>query len=486
MRAAMLPNSATDHRRKAGDRFLILLGIVLFGYALAGKGFAYLGVPPIFIGEITLVLGLITFLGTRGWSQVMRLSPALAALPLVALGMIRLVPGLQEYQLVAARDAVIWGYSLFALVVATLIIAEPDRLAMLLELYRRFSRWFPALIPIAFFAYRFGRDAMPSLPWAANAPIVHVKEGDVMVHLAGVLAFWMSDPKGKVKWIGVTLLTLDVALMGVVDRAGLLAFTAVVLLCWALKPRHTVAWRAIALIALGMVILWGTAFRLPIPGGKGREVSFDDFTKSFISMVGSNDRTSGLDSTKEWRLDWWAKIYDYTVHGPYFWTGKGFGPNLADEDGFQVQADKSLRSPHSIHMTFLARMGVPGLALWAFIHVVWFYCIGNAYYLARRRGEVRWAGWFQFLFAYYMAFVINGSFDVFIEGPMGGVWFWTIYGTGVGSLWVYRYRPDVLSDVESSDDAGQAESRNEDSGRAQLLPATGWRRPGLPLGTGAS
>jgi len=25
----------------------------------------------------------------------------------------------------------------------------------------------------------------------------------------------------------------------------------------------------------------------------------------------------------------------YTIHGRYFWTGKGFGVNLADDDGFR-------------------------------------------------------------------------------------------------------------------------------------------------------
>ena len=39
------------------------------------------------------------------------------------------------------------------------------------------------------------------------------------------------------------------------------------------------------------------------------------------------------------------------------------GINLADEYGYQVMADHSLRSPHSAHMTVLARMGAPGFAL---------------------------------------------------------------------------------------------------------------------------
>jgi hypothetical protein len=34
-----------------GDHYLVLLGGVLVGYAMMGKGFAYLGFPPIYMGE---------------------------------------------------------------------------------------------------------------------------------------------------------------------------------------------------------------------------------------------------------------------------------------------------------------------------------------------------------------------------------------------------------------------------------------------------
>src|SRR5205823_3428657 len=149
----------------------------------------------------------------------------------------------------------------------------------------------------------------------------------------------------------------------------------------------------------------------------------------------------------------------------YFWTGKGFGVNLATDDGFQVSQDESLRSPHNIHMNVLARMGVPGLFFWGFMHLTWLYGIVDAYLRSRRRGHQNWCGLFLFLFAYYLAFMINGSFDVFIEGPMGGVWFWTIYGTGVGALWVYRNRPEIFADFST------AVSADEDSRRAQLLSA---------------
>ena len=38
----------------------------------------------------------------------------------------------------------------------------------------------------------------------------------------------------------------------------------------------------------------------------------------------------------------------------------------------------------------------------------------------------------------------NAAFDVFIEGPMGGIWFWNIMGVGIAAVYVYRRYPLVL------------------------------------------
>jgi hypothetical protein len=39
----------------------------------------------------------------------------------------------------------------------------------------------------------------------------------------------------------------------------------------------------------------------------------------------------------------------------------------------------------------------------------------------------------------------NTGFDVFIEGPMGGIWLWCLYGAGIGCMWVYKRHPDLLT-----------------------------------------
>jgi hypothetical protein len=445
MRVALHQSGNEVLRDRIGDRFLLVLALALLGYALAGRGFAYAGVPPIFVGEAVLGFGIVAFALTRGWSSVMRRPQIMAILPLAILGFVRLIPGIGQYGIAAIRDAVIWGYAAFALVVATLIIAKPERLAKLVTYYRRFTKIFLLCMPVIFLVYRFAGDAIPVWP-GVGLRIIQEKEGDVLVHLSGILAFWMADPKFKVKWILATLLTVNMALMGVIDRAGLLSFGSVMVLCLIAKPRHEAAWRTISMLLCGVIVLWASSFRLEVPGGKGREISIEQFVESFRSIFG-HGKSEGSESNKEWRLKWWGEIIDYTFYGPYFWTGKGFGVNLADDDGFQVSSDKSLRSPHNIHMNVLARMGVPGLLLWTMMHLAWLYGVGDAYLRSRRRGDANWCGLFLWLFAYYLAFMINGSFDVFIEGPMGGVWFWTIYGTGVGALWTYRRRRDIFAEA---------------------------------------
>src|SRR5205085_2751396 len=115
-----------------------------------------------------------------------------------------------------------------------------------------------------------------------------------------------------------------------------------------------------------------------------------------------------LKGSKEWRLRWWRTIIDYTFYGEYFWTGKGFGINLAADDGFQV--DPFLRSPHNGHMTILARMGIPGITLWFTVHLTWLFAMTMAYIRARRKRDWKWSGLLLFLLIYYAAFLTNASF----------------------------------------------------------------------------
>jgi hypothetical protein len=421
------------------DKYLLGLCLILLGYAIAGRGFAYL-----FVGELALGAGMLVMVCAPGWSRIFQVPQLLLLAPFWAWGLARTIPYIRIYRADAVRDAMLYGYSGFAVIVASLILSNPTRLVTLLRRYRTFAYLFLALIPIVMALFRGARQAIPAWPWA-GVPIIHEKEGDIMVHLACILAFWISGLPGKVKPIWMILLTANVAAAGVIDRAGLLSFLMVVALCTASKPRNAIVWRVSVAAVFAALALWITNVHIPVPGGKGRDISFEQIVTNVQSLAGADTGAEGMDSTKEWRVDWWHTIAKYTFFGPYRWTGKGFGVNLADDDGnFQVLRDNSLRSPHSAHMNFLAREGVPGLALWIVLQLFWFFSMASGYYTARVRDDSRWEAVFLFLIACWMAFLINSSFDVFFEGPMGGVWFWTIFGVGAAAHYLHKRQPEVL------------------------------------------
>jgi hypothetical protein len=166
------------------------------------------------------------------------------------------------------------------------------------------------------------------------------------------------------------------------------------------------------------------------PPPEGRPATLQQLIENILSLFGSssNDR---LEGTKEFRLAWWGKIIDYTVFGDYFWTGKGFGVNLADADGFQITRDHSLRAPHNSHLTVLARMGVPGFVLWLLLQAWFGIGLLRSVLAHRRAGDARLAAIAAWLLVYWVAIMVDTSFDPFLEGPQGGIWFWVVFGMGM-------------------------------------------------------
>ena len=431
-------DSASENPRSPArlGPWLTLLCLTLLGYALAGKGWAYVGVPPLFVGEIVLALGMIGFLLHGRWLDILQSPTVWLLFALAAWGFLQTYPYFHSYGADALCDAAIWGYGAFALFVFSALRERPERLSALIRAYRRFPPLFLTMVPVLWTATRImPRIAMPHWPWA-DVPILETKGGDIMVHSAGILAFWVSGLAGRVRAIWVLPLTACVVLVGTYERSGLVSFLAVFAFCMYLRPRNHMLWRMVALGLCGVVLLAATGIRVKMPN-REREISFEQLVANLTSTVSSSS-AGDLDATKEWRLEWWSDIYDYTIDGKYFWTGKGFGINLADDDGYQVEEDHALRNPHNGHLNMLARAGVPGLVLWLLVHLSWAATVLRAYLDSRRRGEERWSQLFMVLLAYWIAFMINTSFDVYIEGPMGGIWYWTVFGVGLAAVANYR------------------------------------------------
>jgi hypothetical protein len=297
-------------------------------------------------------------------------------------------------------------------------------------------------MPIIYLVWRLAGERIPQWP-LSHTPILDLRATG-MSHLAGVTLFSMLGFK-KLSVSKALLIIVGFVIFASRSRGAMVSFLVAIAIPLVLIPRN----RQMLVMACSALMLLGFAYavdpRVTLPG-EVRETSVSQIFENMGSILGSSG-IDGLDGTKRWRALWWDKIVDYTVHGRYFWLGKGFGVNLADADGFELfSSDPNqplLRAPHSIFMTVLARAGVPGLFLWILLCVGWLISMFRCFFESRARGDRPWERIFLFIPCYWLSMLIGASFDPALEGPMMGIWFWSLYGIGIAAGEIYRYEVSV-------------------------------------------
>jgi hypothetical protein len=412
--------------RRTTRLFLVSLALLLTGYAFAGRGFAYIGVEPLFVGEVVLGLGVAAVMIARPTRRLSRMHGLIVAF--MAWGALRTLPYIPDYGHEAPRDGAVWGYAIFAIAVSLLITDRHVR--GLVRLYGAVVPAFVVWVPVFVIIWHAFPRILPLVPGTSVA-IPFFKPGDMAVHLAGAAAFllagiiplrgWrlLAQPALWAMWI------VGFGAVSALNRGGMVALGSVTAIV--LFVRAPGRWATAFLV--GVLIAAIIGLTNPAVEVGRREVSAAQLVEN-VESIFSDSEDEALDGTREWRESWWTSIVDYTVTGPFFWLGKGFGINLAQDDGVQAP-DRSLRAPHNAHMNILARSGVPGLTLWVAIQVAFAVSVIRAAWQAARMRLRRWAGILGWIFVYWLAALINMTFDVYLEGPQGGILYWSLLGLGI-------------------------------------------------------
>ncbi|MBD2594935.1 O-antigen ligase family protein [Nostoc spongiaeforme FACHB-130] len=414
------------------DKFLNWYSWVLLGYALCGRGFSYFGVPPAYIGEVTLIFGLFALSINKSIPKLLKLPQAWFLIIFMVWCCLNTIPYFSIYGLDAVRDAALWYYIFFALIVATLLISKPQRFLFMLTQYERFCRIFIILVPFLWLISK--TIPLPSLP-GAGARIISLKPADTMTHLSGITAFFVGSSLLDFQPLLFTLMFF--VNLGVValnsNRSGTLAFLNAFFVLGIANYKSSKIWRIVTIIILIILLAF-----IVNPG------IFEPLLDKVLSIFVDNNERQG---SKEYRLEWWTYLIKSTL-SDYFWTGRGFGFNLGAGTGFDPLGNGAVRSPHNGHITVLSRTGVPGFVLWLIIQLGWAASILSKYLQCRKKGQTKWSGIFLTLLTYWVASMTVTSFEVIIEGPTGGIWLWTMYGIGLAGIQIYKRYPQIF-DAES-------------------------------------
>jgi len=448
-----LPSAPLVSRGK--QPFLWLLCLLLVIYATLGRSGAHIGIPipgagggGIFIGDVVLLFGLAMLMFRGGYERFFALPVAWLWLIFFGWNAAQTLPYFSVYGLAPLRDATVWGYSLFAVIIVSHLLARPSGFLILFNRYRVFCRFYVPytliIIPISLAyvpddpgVFAWGPPAVPSL----------------MPYLTGTMAFvacrFVSVP--AVWWWA---LAIDVSAVGTQGRGALLSFIAAAAVVWLCKPWRTRLSVPVIGAVAGLCFLLAATLMLDLDFGvsaSGRALGPNQLLQNIEgSFTSTGGAAGGLDGTREWRMELWNQIIDMTVFGSYFWTGKGYGINIVDDLGHELPGDT--RNPENSHLTFLARSGVPGLVLWVVLQAAWVASISRVLFFARRTGRPRAAGLMTFVLAFWVQFMVYAATGVVFEGPQGGIWFWTIFGVGAAAARMVRRDADFFERMEFSAD----------------------------------
>jgi hypothetical protein len=475
-----------DFRADGASRRLPLILLPLAVYLAAiivfGKGPTYLGIGPIYWGELTLAL----MLGWMYCSMLIRGTPAGLASPLgvaimcfMVLGAVLTAFGFRRWGMDAMRDAAVWYYAAFFFVgkyVAGLgasraqPAAEGRRLkaegttegAQLAAEEAHPSAFSPQ--PSAFSLPSPATSLWRWLVWIWLAAMVW----DIVVRTTGTWPVRMSPmvPGRGVKLLGgsgsenymhmclgAILLMLGVPrwrethLKKLLTVAVVLASAGLLFMCNGRGVKVAVMaalaagglatfgarrqlWPSGRLFVAGVLLVWALGMAAILSGPEG------------LARVGRLTRfaeisTAATSGTAYWRRTWWDNITG-KVHADNPAFGLGFGFNLGRLNPFLAGDEKAanpVRSPHNYNMTVFGRMGYFGLGLWGAILALGLGrlfvrvrrgSVGGRPYTLERRKELTF--WLMALTAIW----VNASFGVLMEGPVLGIPFWLFLGFASG------------------------------------------------------
>jgi hypothetical protein len=257
-------------------------------------------------------------------------------------------------------------------------------------------------------------------------PLLLYKYGDLGVNLV-ISTILFLDGKyhlNKIMSLVFIILTLiNILLVLTYSRSGFIAYT-ITLFAYYIYSKSDIKFnfrRNLKYIFFSFLIAIPLYLSFEVKQNfQGRTTGLNQIisnVNSFISNSSEFKFNNTLNNNIIWRFAWWSSIVQNTLEDKNIFTGIGSGADLVKNSGVFVE-DEKLRAPHSIHFNLLARYGFLFFLIW----ISWIIYTLRPLFLNKLNAD-------QYLIALFiLAFLINASFDVYLEGPMGSFPFWTFVG----------------------------------------------------------
>jgi hypothetical protein len=408
-----------------------VIAIVVTGYVVGNRGFAQFQVTPslpILPAEAALLVAVpalllrIAFKGTQG---IQRDALNYSILIWIVLGSVRLPADVRNYGFLALRDFAMIYYSAFFFVAQD--FGHDSGAGRLLR--RSITVAFILLLPVVISIQISPTFLLDNFTWHGIPLIFHKSDLIATSLAAGFFWLWTRwDKTHSSSWFLAAAASLLLVAVMPSPRAGMLGLFVVTIL-WIAVGRWRIAAAQVgiaasaALLSLGLVVASGKSVQTSVP------YSMYEHVASFFDPAGTgtyiNGESGDLGGNNQFRLIWWRDVIEDTLStNPAL--GLGFGSDLSTRflADYDLLNDENFaaRSPHSIIVTVIGRMGIVGFLAWAAIMVN----VATLVWRLMKSGDADKMG----LAGLIAVVLISACFGVVLEGPMGAVLFWTALGLG--------------------------------------------------------
>lgn len=316
-----------------------------------------------------------------------------------------------------AQDALIFYYSIFIFIIFSLNEKFDELKNGLYSIYK----YYPLVAIVSFLLVSYVPFCQKFVLFEP-IPLFLYKFGDMAIHLLITTILLLTNQIKiplKYTFINNLIIAYLFLVIAAYNRAGLISYLfglLLFLLIYRGKISRHIFISYSKIIPIFLIIVFGLYFNTRTEENfQGRKVGFAQLEENIISIF-SSDYNGSLQDNKLWRLAWWGAILSDAVDSKNVLIGKGLGFNLSENAVITIE-DQGLRSPHNIHLTILARFGFIVLLVW----FVWIYLHVSKLKYNENVYECS-------IIIILLSFLLNASFDVYLEGPMGAFPFWTWTG----------------------------------------------------------
>jgi hypothetical protein len=340
----------TQEQRRA-DPASQILGkaaiLIVFAFLVFRRGIAYMGIPPLYGAEITILL--FTLLWLRGDTMRKflentygRLAFALAILPLFYLPFIDLEGAVDFF-----RNASVLYYTVFWFF-GYAIVCD-----------REMQDWFIGGLYYAMLASTAHVILSDAFPLDEVSPLVNEifflgHHDSCYIYYSLGLGYAVIFCQ-RLGWLKTSVL-IAASLLGHVlhfERASLLGILAVMFVLWWFYPIWFTGGKKIAYALIALAAVCVGLFVIMDETDSELLKNASQQTELLVATFGTSDALPDREGTKDHRLRMWTEIIENTIEKNVL-VGQGFSHLLLME---------SFRNPHNSFITIFGRAGLIGLAI---------------------------------------------------------------------------------------------------------------------------